>query len=205
MTRTVIITGGSSGIGKCLKKKYTKLGDKVIDFSRTNGFDITDKSQLKQFVKENIKEVDVFIHCAGYNCPIFVSDIKKDYEKWEKHYTVNFLSFVYLVSLLHDKMKPKGVIMALSSQSADLSREGWSGYCSSKAALNSFIKNYSKENDNIRIIGFSPSKVYTPMIKKLYPEITEKECLDPRTVADKIIDIINHDGLNGVIHSFVRD
>jgi len=204
MTKTIIITGGSSGIGKCLKKIYLKNGDNVHDLSRTNDLDITDKVKIRKYISENIKEVDIFIHCAGYNKPISVEKINDIFVVWEKHHNINFLSFVYLTSLLHNKMKPGGVILALSSQSAELTREKWSGYCTSKAALNSFIRNYSKENDKIRVIGFSPSKVYTPMIKSLYPNIKESDCLDPRNVASRIVEIVENDSLSGVIHTYVK-
>jgi NAD(P)-dependent dehydrogenase (short-subunit alcohol dehydrogenase family) len=205
MMRTIIITGGSSGIGRYLKEIYLEEGDVVHDLSRTNGFDITDKVRIKKYISENIKEVDIFIHCAGYNRPISVEKIKDTFVVWEKHHNINFVSFVYLTSLLHDKMKSKGVILALSSQSAELTRNKWSGYCTSKAALNSFIRNYSEENDKIRVIGFSPSKVFTPMIKKLYPDIKKCDCLDPKNVALKIVEIIDKDSLSGVIHVYTKE
>jgi short-subunit dehydrogenase len=200
----VIITGGSSGIGKCLKKKFLKKGDTVIDFSRTNGFDITNHQKIADYVKKNVKDLDIFIHCAGFNSPMGVLEIKDRYKEWKNHHEINFLSFVFLSSLLDDKMNKGGVIMAISSRSAELTRKEWSGYCSSKAALNSFIKNYSQERDDIRVIGFSPSKVYTSMIKKLYPDIKEKDCLDPRNVADEIMNIIENDSLTGTIHTYVK-
>jgi len=187
----IIITGGTSGIGKSFLKSFKKDNHQIYNFSRGNNFDLLKDEDINSFV-ENVNDVDILIHSAGYNQPMEVKDISKNVVKWRKHFEINYLRFVELFSLLLEKgkLKENATIICLSSKSADLTREGWSGYCSSKAALNSFIRNYAQEDKERRIIGVSPRKVYTKMIKKLYPDIKPEDCLDSRVVAKKIIEIV---------------
>ena len=81
---TILITGGTSGIGLGFAKKFSELGNKVIITARNEkrlnqilnenptftGFvsDVADKDSLPQlvkFIKENFPQLDVIMNCAG--------------------------------------------------------------------------------------------------------------------------------------------
>ena len=64
--KNIIITGGSSGIGKSLINKLKKYNCKIYNFSRGNNLDITDFNSIKEYINENISDVDILINCAGF-------------------------------------------------------------------------------------------------------------------------------------------
>src|SRR5574340_763407 len=81
---TILITGGTSGIGLGFAKKFAELGNKVIITARNedrlnqilsenptfSGFvsDVADEnslSQLVNFINENSPKLDLLMNCAG--------------------------------------------------------------------------------------------------------------------------------------------
>lgn len=83
----IAITGHTSGLGKSLEKIGLESGHSVIGFSRSTGFDITDKkSRLK--ILEKIENCDVFINNAY--CNYGQIDMLYDvYSNWkDKHKTI---------------------------------------------------------------------------------------------------------------------
>lgn len=59
----VVITGHTKGIGKALADIFSKHNHEVVGFSRSNGFDISDKSTCDRIL-ELSKDADVFINNA---------------------------------------------------------------------------------------------------------------------------------------------
>jgi NADP-dependent 3-hydroxy acid dehydrogenase YdfG len=63
----IAITGHTQGIGLALAKKFEELGHTVQGFSRSNGYDISDDSNLDRIVSDS-DSCDIFINNAmhGY-------------------------------------------------------------------------------------------------------------------------------------------
>jgi hypothetical protein len=61
----VSITGHSKGLGNSIYIELLKRGHEVFGFSRSNGYDISDKSTRNKIL-ENIKSSDIFINNAYY-------------------------------------------------------------------------------------------------------------------------------------------
>jgi hypothetical protein len=59
----IAITGHTKGIGKSLFEELTYEGYEVHGFSRSNGYDISDKSSCDRIIEET-KDFDVFINNA---------------------------------------------------------------------------------------------------------------------------------------------
>lgn len=75
----IAITGHTSGLGLELKKVYEADGNEVIGFSRSNGYDLRDWSQMQKMLSQSL-DCDMFISCAK---PDFVQTIIL-YEIWKK-------------------------------------------------------------------------------------------------------------------------
>ena len=76
MNRIVVITGGSSGIGKEMVEIYKKCGDNVFSLARSTPqndheieVDVTNEQQVKLAIEQigtKFGKIDILINCAGY-------------------------------------------------------------------------------------------------------------------------------------------
>jgi 3,4-dihydroxy 2-butanone 4-phosphate synthase len=188
--KTIIITGGSSGIGKSLKEKLLHLSSNIIiDFSRTNGFDITEYDNINKKLN-NIGYIDILINCAGYINPQKIENMELN--TWNKHIEVNLTSIFNLTKNCIPKFNKEGYILNITSPSSKTIKDSWSAYCCSKSALNSFTLNCSEElkEKNITVNAISPTKTNTPMIEKLFPNIDKKKIIDVDSISNYIINIL---------------
>ena len=188
--KKILVTGGSSGIGKSLIEKLKILNCNPIDVSRTNNLDITDYNLIKNYIDNNIDSIDIVINCAGYIEPKSIEEM--DIKNWNNHFDTNVTGIVNLIHELIPKFKTSGYILNISSPCAEKTRKNWSAYCASKSALNSFSLNCSEElkDKNIFVNLLSPTKTNTPMIHRLFPNIEEEKLIDVNIIADYIINIL---------------
>lgn len=137
--KVIIITGSSSGIGKSLREYYEKKENKVIGISLCNDdycIDISDKKSLEKVfenIKENYKQVDMLINCAGFGLSGAIELISQ--EQIEKEYAVNVFGTIYAIQLVLPILNPNGKIINISSACALFPLPFRSFYCSSKAAV----------------------------------------------------------------------
>jgi 3,4-dihydroxy 2-butanone 4-phosphate synthase len=187
--KTIILTGGSSGIGKELKEKLLSFNCNVIDFSKTTGYDITDYHKINEKIN-SIDKIDILINCAGYIQPQKIENM--DLDTWNKHINVNLTSVFNLTKSCIPKFNNEGYILNISSPSSKKIKDTWSAYCCTKSALNSFTLNCSEElkKKNIMVNAISPTKTNTPMIKKLFPYIDENILIEPIIIVNYMINIL---------------
>lgn len=123
--KTVLLTGGTSGLGKSLLVKLLANGCSVISVSR-NGIlqeidsdnyrhissDFSDMASVKKLIDKLIEDkvsVDVLINNAGVLSPPRYEETK---DGFELSYQVNFLAHVYLTRLLlkNKVLNPKLIV-----------------------------------------------------------------------------------------------
>ena len=166
--KTVFLTGGSRGIGLCIKKTLENLGTKVIAPSR-NELDLSDIRSVEKYIStnKNIK-IDIFVHCAGINRLAGVTEL--DRTVIDEVFQVNLYSAVELIKnfIPHMVQNKYGRIVLISSLYALVSREKRAAYSMSKNAINGLIKTLTLEHaqDNILINSIAPGYVLTEMTKK---------------------------------------
>ncbi len=192
-TKTALVMGASQGIGEACSKVLAGYGAKVVlaarslnkldviaEEIRTNGgtahaveCDVTDADMVKEAVDTTIERfggIDFLINNAGTIDPISVL-AESDIEAWSKAIDVNIKGVYYamrktLAPMLEQR---SGVIVNVSSGAANSSLVGWSHYCAGKAAVQKLTEVAHKEllNTGVRVVGFSPGTVATPMMKKI--------------------------------------
>jgi NAD(P)-dependent dehydrogenase (short-subunit alcohol dehydrogenase family) len=187
--KVAIITGASKGIGAATAKRMTELGVKVVLTARSqdalqelaeeiksNGgdamaiaCDVADYNQVNSAVAQAIMKfgkIDIVVNNAGLIDPIgHITDIAP--EDWGKVIDVNVKG---IFNMLHATLpgmeaRGEGVVINISSGAAYGAMEGWSHYCSSKAAALMLTKTTHKEyaTKGIRVVGLSPGTVATDM------------------------------------------
>ncbi len=187
--KTAIITGASKGIGAATVKHFANLGVNVVMAARSTDklkalqdeltsskgkvlaypCDVSSYSDvcgLIEACQEQFGRLDILINNAGMIEPIcHLAD--SDPETWTRTADINYKGVYYgLRAALPVMLKQgQGVIINISSGAAVKALEGWSHYCSSKAAVHSLTKcaDLEYKEQGIRILALSPGTVATDM------------------------------------------
>ena len=185
--KTILVTGASSGIGRCTAIEASKLGATVIitarDESRLQGTfaslaesslhkqiiaDLTQQNQLEHLLDE-IPQLDGVVLCAGKGLTLPIQFASR--EKFDDIFNVNFFAPVELLRLLFKKKKlAKGssAVLLASLGGTQIFSGGNGIYGASKAALNSVMKFAAKEfaARKVRVNSICPGMVDTPLIHR---------------------------------------
>lgn len=146
--------------------------------------DITNPSLQDQLINLTVtqfKRINSVVLNHGVLSP--VNNVTKfKLAQWQEHYQINFFSNVSLVSKCLPFLEiSNGNIIAVSSGASVKPYYGWSAYCSSKAALNSFIASIALEINEVTTISIAPGVVDTQMqndIRNVYgPQSMTNESL----------------------------
>lgn len=189
MSKNVIITGTSRGIGLELVKLFSNSGFNVLSLSRniTNieklnlnntsflPFDITKENDhllVNKFISKNWKSVDILINNAGLL-------INKNFQEtslddFNNVYNTNVFGVARLIQVCLPFMKKNGQVINISSiggVQGSVKFPGLSAYSSSKGALITLTEMLAEEykelkiNFNVLALG----AVQTEMLEKAFP------------------------------------
>ena len=214
--KTVIVTGGSRGIGRGLALRLVKEKANVVITARTKSelentekellkmnksvlavnADVSKYDDVKRIVSETIKKFGN-IHYLVNNAGIMTHKSVKDFgiDEWKKVIEVNlFGTFMMCKEVLPHMEKLSsttgGTIINVCSTSGRRGYEGGSAYSASKFALTGFSEGLFKEvrNKNIRVVAVYPSHVDTDVKEESdLKEIGKGVYMRAEDVADTII------------------
>jgi len=189
--KTVIITGASQGIGEATARLFAKLGanvaliarsqekiEKISDEINNNGgksialtCDISNSKEVDSAIKLTLKtfeKIQILIGNAGTIHPI--KEISSmEVSDFDKVIDINVKGVWYGIKAVLPHMKNGGTIITVGSGAASNALEGWSHYCTSKAAvhhLNSCL-DLEMRKHLIRALVLSPGTVATEMQRKI--------------------------------------
>ncbi|MCZ4280685.1 SDR family NAD(P)-dependent oxidoreductase [Kiloniella laminariae] len=187
--KVALITGASKGIGAATALEFARQGVRVVLAARNAAAledvlvkveqlggkaaviscDVSryeDVSAAVQLCQEQFGGLDILVNNAGAIDPIArLAD--SDPELWARAADVNYKGVYYGMHAAIPVMQQRGrgVIINVSSGAATSALEGWSHYCSSKAAALSLTRCADQEyrEQGITVIGLSPGTVATDM------------------------------------------
>lgn len=183
--KKIWITGASSGIGKSLALKLSKLDAKLVISARNKdklnevrqeckspedveilAFDIGDKEEIQDILELNeyfLSELDIVILNAGISMRSLVHDTSIDV--YEKMIQVNYLGTVHLSSVIlpYFQKKKSGHFVVMSSMAGKFGVPFRSGYSGAKMALHGFFESLRAENkrNNIDVTLICPGFIQT--------------------------------------------
>ena len=204
--KTYIITGATSGIGRCIARTLAKKGARLLllgrDIKKLNSlknelsltsqtshnvavFDSNNLDSIESAVAEFASKFKLngFIHSAGALNPMLLRDL--NLTKMHELININLLTFFALAksALKHGRYaKSDTSIVAISSMAAFGAEPGLSVYSASKAALNSAVRSLAKEysKKGVRINAVAPLFVNTPMYESFTSEFISQETQNER-------------------------
>ena len=186
MSKNILITGCSSGLGLALTNLYLQKGFKVYGISRTKPeiqndnfiykeFDLANIEQIKPSLQEfiqNIHDIETVYLNAGMLGEIKAS-IDLEVPQLKEVYELN----VYANKELLDIFSTINVnnIIAISSGASVNGSKGWASYSLSKAGVNMLINLYAKELLNTKLLAVAPGVIETPMTDYIRFDINDEE------------------------------
>jgi NAD(P)-dependent dehydrogenase (short-subunit alcohol dehydrogenase family) len=214
--RTVLITGGSSGIGKAAALKIAGAGAKVLICARggdelnathkeivdaggvchTYIADLADQKSCDELVQKVLAEhkgVDILINNAGRSIRRAIASSYDRFHDFERTMQLNYFGSLRLIMGFLPGMaaRHRGHIINISSIGVLTNAPRFSAYVSSKAALDAFSRCAQAEfSDNgINFTTINMPLVKTPMIAptKMYESVPT---LSPDEAADMIVEAI---------------
>jgi 3-oxoacyl-[acyl-carrier protein] reductase len=187
--KVAIVTGASRGIGAAAAQALAEAGASVILAARSqaqteasaqqitsNGgkafaltCDVSDYAACEHLVHETTRRFgppDILVNNAGVIEPISMVATAEPSE-WARSIEINVIGAYYAIRAVLPSMleRGQGDIINVSSGAAIRPLEGWSAYCSGKAALAMLTRAIDLEHraGGIRVFGFQPGTTDTDM------------------------------------------
>jgi len=163
--RRALVTAGSRGIGAAIVKALRDEGVKVMEASRTSGWDLTiegEPARLANFLKAPDYEPDIIVHSLGGTCDVLDAfALASDYRKV---YRSNFEVAHELNCLLVPGMQKRGWGRVVHNSSvSSLENQGPVAYCTMKAALNAYVRAFGRSvaKDGVNVSAILPGAILT--------------------------------------------
>ena len=210
---TILITGGSAGIGFEIAKAFSEKGNNVIITGRnearltsaaaklknTTGIvsDVADKQDVERLVatlKSDFPAINVVINNAGAASYYLLDNVDNAYDRAEGEIITNYLSIIGLNQKLFSLLgaQPEAAIVNVSSIAAFVPNHVIPTYAASKAALHSYTQSLRltlQKQTAIKVFELMPPLVNT----EFSTEIGGENGIPASEVADALIKAFEND------------
>jgi uncharacterized oxidoreductase len=187
--RTILITGGSGGIGLSFALKFLEYGNTVIVTGRRQNVldaikskypklhtiksDVGDPAQiasLAEHIKNYFPNLDVLMNNAGISLYKNLSKPEVDLTSLMDEMNINVGGVIRMTSAFIEILKfNKGTLINVSSALAFVPFPCIPIYCATKAAIHSYTQSlrFQLENSGVEVIDLMPPAVTTDMTVEL--------------------------------------
>jgi 3-oxoacyl-[acyl-carrier protein] reductase len=208
MSRVVVITGASRGIGAATASAFVELGDRVITISRSGtapagvskafAVDVGDATAIKSACDEVVSEfgpIEVLVANAGITRDGLA--LRMSAAQWREVMTTNLDGSFYSAQAAMGSMvkNRKGSIIFIGSVSPFLGVPGQANYAAAKAGLVGLARSLATElaRRNITVNVIAPGFIDTEMtaglesgLESLLPQIPAGRIGRPEEVAQVV-------------------
>ncbi|MEY9862041.1 NAD(P)-dependent dehydrogenase (short-subunit alcohol dehydrogenase family) [Catenulispora sp. GAS73] len=181
-TRTALVTGATSGIGRAAALKLARDGFKVLVHGRDAergaavvkeieaaggsaeffAADLTDVTAVRELAAA-AGDVDLLVNNAGFSWFGPTADLSSD--TYDQLFDANVRSAYYLTAAIAPKMAERGTgsIVNLGSMAGQIGLAGGAAYSATKAALASLTRSWAAEYSprGVRVNTIAPGPTYS--------------------------------------------
>jgi len=190
--RTILITGGTAGIGLAFALKFAELGNQVIVTGRRQALldqvkkkyprlhairsDVADPAQIRDLaarIKAEFPKLDVLINNAGISLYKNLKGTADDLAGLTTELEVNAGGAMRMTSAFIEILKAnRGTLINVSSALAFVPLPCIPIYCATKAAIHSYTQSlrFQLEDTGVEVIELMPPAVKTDMTADLREE-----------------------------------
>lgn len=213
MTKTILITGATSGFGKATAELFSSNGwkliltgrrkDRLLELQEKLGksnvhiavFDVRDRQQVEAMVKEipqEFQNIDILLNNAGLALGLGPAH-ETDLDEWEKMVDTNIKGLLYMTRQILPAMVARGAghIINLGSIAGSWPYPGGNTYGATKAFVQQFSRNLRADlqGTGIRVTNIEPGLAESEFSIVRFGGDTEKaakvyEGLQPLTPVD---------------------
>ncbi len=214
--KLALVTGGASGIGRSIVRKFTAAGasalivdrdaakcDEVVSEapnSEARVCDITDPEQVNR-VFSGLEKLDILVNCAGIGLVGGIAET--ELIDWQRLFRVNvegtFLTSKAALPLL---IASHGSILNIGSVAGDVGIRRRFAYCATKGAIHALTRQLAVDYPTqIRVNCIAPGTVDTPFVEgylekyhrhekdKVRAELNERQPMGRLAKPDEIADL----------------
>ncbi|WP_142826019.1 SDR family NAD(P)-dependent oxidoreductase [Planococcus soli] len=207
--KTVVVTGGSKGIGKDIALTFAKLNANVVISGRNKtaldaallelqmhnpkciavSGDLSDIAEVRKLIDKAASEfgtIDVLVNNAGVNIAKPAMEVTE--EDWDTVLDLNLKSafFASQAAAKYMLQQNSGRIINIASQMAFVGYVKRAAYCSSKGGLVQMTKALAVEwaKQGIRVNAVAPTFIETELTARMFEDKKFKQDVDSRILLD---------------------
>jgi NAD(P)-dependent dehydrogenase (short-subunit alcohol dehydrogenase family) len=199
VSRTVVVTGGSRGIGRAVVLRFADAGDRVIALGRdqaalgalpdihTYRCDVTQEGAVINAFRD-IGGVDVLVNSAGMgeSAPLHLTTL----ESWQRHLDVNATGAFLCMRAVVPGMRERGAgaIVTVASTAGRTGVPYTTAYTASKHAVIGLTRAVAAElaGTGVRVNAVCPTFVRTEMTGRSVANIVQRTGRTPQQAEDAL-------------------
>jgi len=212
MSRTHVLTGAGSGIGRVLAERLRDRGDHLVlivrsaerveqlrpEFGEADFViaDLADHALLPEIASVVPARVDSLVHAAGVVSLGTVGELTA--ADWHSQLDVNLVAPALLTGALLPHLRAaRGSVVFVNSTSGLSAGPRWSAYGASKYGLRGLADALREEEaeHGVRVTSVLPSRTATPMQEAVHAaegkEYDASRWIRPETVAEAILHVLD--------------
>ncbi|EJQ2008864.1 SDR family oxidoreductase [Cronobacter sakazakii] len=191
--KTVLVTGGNSGIGLAIARRFVQEGAHVFITARREAqlanavadiggqidaipCDLTktdDLTRLFDTIQTKAGRLDILVYSSGVSEPASLEETTE--EHLDRAFGLNVRAMVLTTQRAVRHMNDGGAIVLLGSIAGSMANAGYGTYSATKAAVRSYARTWNAElaPRGIRVNTLSPGPTDTPMFDKVSDEFRQ--------------------------------
>ena len=210
--KIAVVTGGASGIGTALCRRFAKEGARGIVVADINAEDAAkvaeevgglavtadvgveqDMIRIVDETMDRYGRIDLFCSNAGIAFPDNGTAASAPNEQWQKIWDVNLMAHVYAARAVLPAMiaRGEGYLLNTASAAGLLSQIGSATYAVTKHAAVAFAESLAitHGDDGIKVSVLCPQAVQTPLLGSSSSNVASVDgVIQPEELADTVIE-----------------